>query len=83
MYCIDGEDVSLEMLTVDDARTVLSALRAQAAASDGQDRALAAQIDEVNAWLEQLADEAAAETASETAADHAADIYADRLAGML
>ncbi|WP_342314772.1 hypothetical protein [Mycobacterium avium] len=31
MYCIDGEDVSLEMLTAHDARTVLRALRAQAA----------------------------------------------------
>lgn len=82
MYCIDGEDFPLEMLTADDARTVLQSLQAQAAATSGQDRALAAQIDEVSAWLEQLADEEAAEAAAEAAANHAADIYADHLAGM-
>lgn len=83
MYCIDGEGFPLEMLTADDARTVLRTLHAQAAATIGQDRALAAQIDEVSAWLEQLAAEDAAEAAAEAAADHAVDIYAEQLAGML
>lgn len=82
MYCIDGEDLPLELLTADEARTVLRSLHAQAAANTDQDRALAARIAEVSAWLELLDDEAAAERAVEAAAEHAADIYADQLAGI-
>lgn len=72
MYLIDGEDIPLEMLTAGEARTV-----------HHQDRALAARIDEVSAWLEQLAAEAAEEAKAEAAAEHAADLYADYLAGIL
>ncbi|BBN50770.1 hypothetical protein [Mycobacterium avium] len=85
MYLIDGEDIPLEMLTAGEARSVLDALRAQAAANsaaDHQDRALVARIDEVSAWLEQLATEAAEEAKAEAAAEHAADLYADYLAGV-
>lgn len=86
MYLIDGEDIPAEMLTAGEARTVLDALRAQAAANtaaDHQDGALAARIDEVSSWLEQLAAEAAEEAKAEAAAEHAADLYADYLAGIL
>ncbi|WP_141564233.1 hypothetical protein [Mycolicibacterium palauense] len=82
MYCVDGEDIPLEMLTADQARTVLHDLHAQAAANTTHDRALAARIDDVTGWLETLADEAAAVAADEAAAEHAADIYADQLAGI-
>jgi hypothetical protein len=82
MYCVDGEDFPLEMLTADEARTVLQDLHAQATADTTRDRALAARIDDVTAWLETLADEAAAAAADEAAAEHAADIYADELAGI-
>ncbi|MDZ4270814.1 MAG: hypothetical protein U1D00_34970 [Mycobacterium sp.] len=82
MYYVDGEGFSLEMLCADEARTVLEGLYAQAAANTTQDRALAAQIDEVTAWLDTLADEEAADVAVEAAADHAADFYADQLAGI-
>lgn len=75
MYCVDGEDVYLEMLTADEARTVLQGLHAQVAAHTTQDRALDGQIDEVTTWLDVIADTA------EAAADHAADIHAEQLAG--
>ncbi|MEU0497919.1 hypothetical protein [Mycobacterium sp. NPDC006124] len=82
MYCVDDEDFPLEMLTADEARTVLHSLHAQATANTTHDRALAARIDDVTAWLETLADEAAAAAADEAAAEHATDIYADELAGI-
>ncbi|RAV12400.1 hypothetical protein DQP55_12310 [Mycolicibacterium sp. GF69] len=82
MYYVDGEAFPLEMLSADEARTVLQALHDQAAANTPQDRALTAQIDEVTAWLDTLADEEAAALAVEAAADHAADLYADQLAGI-
>lgn len=81
MYYVDGEAFPLEMLSADEARTVLQNLHAQAAANTPQDRALTAQIDEVTAWLDTLAAEEAADLADEAAADHAADLYADQLAG--
>jgi hypothetical protein len=83
MYFVDAEAFPLEMLTADEARTVLQGLHAQAAANITPDRALAAQIDEVTAWLDTLAAEEAADAAAEAAAEYASDIHADRLAGML
>lgn len=74
MYYVDGEAFPLEMLSADEARTVLQDLHAQAAADTPQDRALTAQIDEVSAWLDTLA--------AEEAADLAVDLYADQLAGI-
>ncbi|RDH75314.1 hypothetical protein DVS77_26805 [Mycolicibacterium moriokaense] len=83
MYYVDGEAFPLELLSADEARTVLQDLHAQAAANTTtQDRALTGQIDEVTAWLDTLAAEEAADLAVEAAADHSADLYADQLAGI-
>lgn len=69
MYFIGGEDFPVELLSEDEARTVLAGLQDQAAATTSGDRALVAQIHEVSAWLDVLADEAAADASAEAAAD--------------
>lgn len=80
VYVEDVDPVDVEMLTLDEARSVL--LRVQGELSRAYNevhaQSLRYEIAEVTGQIEWLESEAAAQAAEDAAVDHAVDLWADR-----
>ena len=84
VYVEDVDPVDVEMLTLDEARSVLSRVLGELSRAYNAVHAqsLRFEIAEVTEQIEWLEAEAAAQAAEDAAVDHAVDLWADRDMGV-